>query len=701
MLDARKYVLVFFALFLLCGKMLAQNDPTFGTGGSLTTNTNNEDRPIGCFLLPSGKILVVNESYETIWRYHFIRYNSDGSLDNTYGAGGKIALTGILLNSLSAGNFYRAYRQPDGKILLVGGEVGNGLVARVNEDGTLDTSFASGGIHRPNISQNGPDEVYSAAFQPDGKIIIGGITDPSLQRLFLLRYLPNGSLDPTFGNEGFITYSFFAAVHQIFVQSDGKIVTSGASARYTGASSASIRRFNADGSVDGSFSQINFADTLRAAAMQPDNKILIGEEISRTDSLERTNLDVRISRYNADGTLDVSFGSAGRSQFDLTSRNFSETPNAIAVAPDGHIIISVITTVQPNRTQMRGAMISLAKLSAGGVLNGKFLETNGLFFDDAFLSIYPDGRILTAFRSTNSQNIDTLLARANGIPWVDYKFRGLQFDFAAAQPADGLADPTVFRPGDSKWYFYPTATGYQFGIPSDILVPSDYIRDTGAERAVFRPSEGRWYISRNYFEPNNFITVQWGTNGDVPAPADFDGDGKSDMTVFRPSNGTWYTSRSSNGVPVFTPWGINGDKPVPGDYDGDSIDDVAVFRPSDGNWYILKSSNGQPSYVHFGLNGDVPVQEDYDGDGKTDIAVWRSTTGVWYRLNSSDGAFSAFNWGISTDVATPGDYDGDSKADIAVYRPTQGRWYIYQSMANSMSVFNWGLSTDLPLSGRY
>ena len=691
--NVRSILLVIPVMFLAIVAN-AQLDPTFGGNGSTVTNTYSDDRPIGSFILPSGKILVVNESFETIWRYHFIRYNADGSLDATYGTGGKIALTGVL-----TGYFNRGYRQNDGRILLVGTEFGNGLIARLNENGTLDSSFGSSGIHRPNISQNGEDGIYSAAIQPDGKIIVGGLATPNFIRLFLLRYMPDGSLDPSFGVEGYIVYPFFDFAHQIFVQSSGKIITSAATSSYTGTSAAAIRRFNASGSVDSSFNQINFTDTLRSATLQPDDKIVIGEEIYRTDHLERTNLDVRISRYNSDGTLDTGFGTTGRKQFDLADSNFNESPNAIAVAPDGQIFVSVITGVQANRTQWRGAILSLARLSSSGTLAGKFLEVKGLFSGDAFLSIYPDGKVLTAYRSTNSANIDTLLARAVGVPMTTYKFRGVHFDFNASQ-ADGLADPAVFRPSDRKWYFYPNGTGYAFGISTDILVSSDYIRDTGADRAVFRPSEGRWYISRNNFDPNDFVTVQWGVNGDVPTPADFDGDGKSDLTVFRPSNGVWYSSRSSDNAPTFTRWGTTGDKPVPGDYDGDSIDDIAVFRPSDGNWYILKSSDGQPLFLHFGLDGDIPVQEDYDGDGKTDVAVWRPSTGIWYRLNSSNGSFFAFNWGLSTDIPTAADYDGDSKADIAVYRPSQGRWYIYRSLTDSLSLVTWGLATDVPVSAK-
>jgi uncharacterized delta-60 repeat protein len=685
-----------------------QLDPTFGSGGFTITGTNQVDRPIGSFLLSDGKILIVNESFETILRYHLIRYNTNGTLDASFGTGGKVPITGILANNLQAGFFTRAVRQPDGKILLVGGEQGSGLVARIDENGALDTSFSGDGIHRPNINLNAFDRVTDAAFLPDGRIVVAGYSEDATLNSFLLRYLADGTVDGSFGTEGgYVVHLGCCRAQQVALQSTGKILISPAMPSAPANAATPVRRFNADGSLDNSFNQIAVT-SLHTIALQADDKIIAASTSPAAGPLEQQNTDIRLARYNSDGSPDMGFGASGSTQFDLTSSRCDDLPNGLAILADGQILVSAVSNVQANRwTAFKGTTISLARFSSSGTLNGKFLEVDGYPDDQALLSAYPDGRILTAYRTRKVTlpqpgpgETDLLLVRATGVPLQDYKFRGVPFDFTTTLLADGRADPTVFRPSDMRWYIYPAGAGFRFGVAGDIPVPSDYVKDTGSEPAVFRPSEGRWYISRNPSDSTNFITIQWGLNGDIPAPADYDGDFKTDVTVFRPSAGVWYTSKSSDGSGKFTRWGVNGDKPAPGDYDGDRIDDIAVFRPSDGNWYILRSSNGGSDAIHFGLNGDIPVQEDYDGDGKTDIAVWRPSSGIWYRLNSSDGSFFAFAWGVPTDVATPADYDGDRKTDIAVWRPSQGRWFVYSSSSNAMVVYTWGLPTDLPVEVR-
>ena len=272
----------------------AQLDPTFGGNGSTVTNTYSEDRPIGSFILPSGKILVVNESFETIWRYHFIRYNADGSLDATYGTGGKIALTGVL-----SGYFNRGYRQNDGRILLVGTEFGNGLIARLNENGTLDSSFGSSGIHRPNISQNGEDGIYSAAIQPDGKIVVAG------------NCLVSGS-----------NYDFCAAR----LNSDGSL-----DAAFDGPSGVSNGKFLLPITAAKS-------DSAAALAQQPDGKLLIAGHCDNA-----ANADFCVTRLHPDGSLDASFdgpGGTGNGKFLLPIGSSDDIATAMLLQKDGKIILA-------------------------------------------------------------------------------------------------------------------------------------------------------------------------------------------------------------------------------------------------------------------------------------------------------------------------------------------------------------------------
>ena len=692
-----KVVALIFAL-LFVQPANAQLDPTFGTGGVTVTNVAGDDRAIETFVLPFGKILVLNSATAAgQTTFQLLRYNADGTLDATYGSGGVAAL---VFPSLPNHVFTKAARQPDGKIVLSGGSNNDSLVVRINEDATLDASFAGGGIHRPNFNPNGADKIEGLVIQPDGKILVASYFYLFSYNLSLVRYLPNGTLDAAFGSGGVINHVISAApgssiiAEDIYLQSNGKILIKG----------HDVRRFNPDGSADSSFSVTSISSTYdpmrTQMVVQPDDKFLVATRVYKTASLERAEYDVRVTRYNQNGGLDNSFGIGGQTDIDVTSV-FRDQPVALTVQPDNQILVGITTFIPVNRSRARGWTLSLARLSPIGAVNGKFLVTKAYPNYDAFVRILPDGKILTVYGIYDANNsTDLLLTRSMGVPAPAYRFRGIPFDFV--YDSNGVAEYSVFRPTDQKWYFDRSiGNGYTFGAAGDVLVPSDYIKSFGTEMAVFRPSNGTWYIAREFFNAaQNFISVQWGQAGDIPVPADYDGDGKSDIAVFRPSNGVWYIRRSADNSLVSYQFGASEDKPVAGDYDGDGLADIAVWRPSSGIWYIRNNSGGLTG-IQFGAgDADVPVQEDYDGDGVTDISVRRIATGVWYRINSSDQSFSAMQWGAATDAAVPADYDGDSKIDIAVWRPGNAGWYVFRSSTAAPQVVFWGQTNDLPIPKR-
>jgi uncharacterized delta-60 repeat protein len=155
-------------------------DTTFGSNGKVTTAVGTSD-DIGYAVKTQadGKILVGGSSIAGGWqRYTVVRYNTNGTLDTTYGTGGKVVLTigsgHDVLRTLAV--------QPDGKAVVAGWATGatnsNDIaVARLNTNGTLDTSFGNAGKVLVDIGTGSNDFGYGAVVQPDGKIVVGGSTN--------------------------------------------------------------------------------------------------------------------------------------------------------------------------------------------------------------------------------------------------------------------------------------------------------------------------------------------------------------------------------------------------------------------------------------------------------------------------------------------------------------------------------------------
>lgn len=245
---------------------------------------------IQCMILqPDGKILIGGSFVETNSqpRTNIARLNADGTTDTSFNAGLGPDFTVFTIRM-----------QSDGKILIGGefstvdGVARNGL-ARLNSDGSVDTSFS------PAISANAT-QVYAVAIQPDGKFLIGGTFFTSTGNN-VVRLNSDGSLDNSF-NPG--TSIFFASLHVITLQLDGKILVAGDGGPINGPKPG-VLRLNANGSLDSSFNPGSGADGLnvRAVSLQPDGKIVIGGNFTTFNGTTRNS----IARLTANGSLDSTF----------------------------------------------------------------------------------------------------------------------------------------------------------------------------------------------------------------------------------------------------------------------------------------------------------------------------------------------------------------------------------------------------------
>jgi len=302
-----------------------QQQTAFGGGGATAA-----------LLQPDGRLVLVGSCPmfpdHVFW---LARLNADGSLDPSFGTGGQ-----VLTPFAGAAFASAAVLQPDGRIIAVGSgpapSVSALKAARYNPDGSLDPTFGSGGQVTLAFGQS----VYagSAALQPDGKLVIGGTYGPQSNYDFgVVRLLPNGAPDLSFSGDGLVT-SDFGAVESgdsVMVLVDGRLVLSGI-ANVT--QDFALARYLPDGTLDTSFGIGGLAtvdgggpDSAGQAVQLPNGKLLVaGTTLVPGPG---SNRDFLLARFHADGALDTSFGTAGLLQTDIG--HLYEGCYAVAIAgPD-------------------------------------------------------------------------------------------------------------------------------------------------------------------------------------------------------------------------------------------------------------------------------------------------------------------------------------------------------------------------------
>ena len=309
-------------------------DPSFGNGGKII-NPGQLHLP-ALAIQPDGKIVTAGATTVQSITLDFavVRYNADGSLDQSFGNGG-YAVNG-------AGNAESLVLQPDGKIILVGflPIFRNGsdyLLARFNPDGSPDQTFGDGGRVTTSFSSglNSGDKALAAALQPDGKIVATGYA--SGVSAVLVRYNSNGSVDTSFGLDGFVFAPNFGAIaSRILLQPDGKIVVGGGGfvlGRYN-ANGTTDQSFGSSGRVSGGFGSGSGA--LYGLARQPDGKLLAGGSVSYSGTGECV---FALSRYTPNGSLDPTFGNNG---FVLTNLTVGTLDQAFSLTlqPDGKPVLA-------------------------------------------------------------------------------------------------------------------------------------------------------------------------------------------------------------------------------------------------------------------------------------------------------------------------------------------------------------------------
>jgi uncharacterized delta-60 repeat protein len=315
------------AVEALEGRMLLSAgdlDPTFGTGGKLTTGFTEptDSMAVATAVQPDGKIVVVGKGGMT-------RYNPNGSLDAGFGSGGQVAQGPLPWDAVAL--------QPDGKIVvaraaaittITGGNPpivqyqGVIAVSRYNADGSSNTGWDIS-IDNSSIGP-APDAIL---VQPDGKIVV-------VSQAVTARNNPDGNPDAGFGSGGKVSEGGDAAA----LEPDGKILL---------AVGGGLVRLNADGSVDTSFGTQGVATALlppnssavgQAVAVQPDGKIVLGQTVV---NLATNAFALAVSRFNAAGSLDAGFGTQGTILTTTsTGSNAFSAVSGLVIEGTGRIVVA-------------------------------------------------------------------------------------------------------------------------------------------------------------------------------------------------------------------------------------------------------------------------------------------------------------------------------------------------------------------------
>ncbi len=368
---------------------------------------------------------------------------SIGLLDTDFGG------DGIVMSALSAGDDFGIALAllGDGK-LLVGGEVSSDYdmdlaVARYNPDGSLDAAFGSAGWTRTDLD-GWDDYAAGIAVQPDGRILLAGT---SRDDFALVRYTAAGSLDASFGSAGWLRTDFFGSADEakaVAVQADGRIMVAGYAMNGTQYDFA-LARYLPDGSLDASFGGdgkvtddlTGDQDQIKAIAIQPDGKIIAVGSVKNGSRLH----DFAVARYHSNGDRDLTFGINGWIATDFFSGH--DFAYAVALQADGKIVVAGAADIVYEH-----AVFALARYTAGGNLDatfdgdGRLVTDFGAVGDFAYaVCIQPDGKIIAAGYANNGVNDDFALVRYNPNGSLDPGFSGdgmLMTDLAAGEDK-GLA----------------------------------------------------------------------------------------------------------------------------------------------------------------------------------------------------------------------------------------------------------------------
>ena len=366
---------------------------------------------LAALLQRDGKLVIVGsfQSINGASQRGIGRVNADGTFDVSFGPHG-----------IQTGDVRAVALQPDGKIVIGGTFTSydgtpRGGIARLNSDGSLDTTFDPG----TGIDSGGA--IQTIALQPDGRMIIGGLlfTYNGTARDKIARINANGSLDTSY-----VPDAFNSTIFDIEIDENGKALVGGAFDQIGTTSVGRIARLNTNGSLDASFNSggIGADSIIKAITRQPDNKIVIGGFFTHFNGTVRN----RIARLGVNGGLDATFNPGTGADGQVAT---------IAVDPAGRYVIGGGFSNYQDAPRRR-----IARIQANGAVDRSFDPGTGTIQ----AGTNSDAVTAIALPSDGAIIVCGFFAKYDGA--TRHNIARVQGDLTAFWGSNDFADKTILLP---------------------------------------------------------------------------------------------------------------------------------------------------------------------------------------------------------------------------------------------------------------
>ncbi len=464
-----------------------------GTGELMTSFGFGDDIGKAAAVQLDGKLVIAgySDSGPSGGTIELVRFNTNYQSDSSFGVNGKVMTTGYSNAAVST-----MALQSDGEMIVAGYSIANGYQCstlwRYTTNGTVDASFGTNGAVVTDFGQS--SVINRAAVQPDGKIIaVGTVTVGGNSDFAIVRYNTNGTLDTSFGSGGKVTAvaGGDAGGYGIALPGDGTILVSG-----TGGFKFALLSYTTNGAVNTAFGggsgqavtnpgASGSLSTAYAVTIQPAG-LAVGQnaQIVAVGTTEPTSghIAIVVARYNLDGSFDTTFGTNGTivKSFN-TGLGGGDYANSVVATRGGISGNTIKITVGGYGTTSTNTFFELMRLTSAGTLdttlNGTGLKTLqfGRGFDDqAAALVFQSGNLVLAGSSVvNNNNSDFAAARFNNSDGsLDTNFNGTGILTAdiASMTSTGQA---VARQTDGKY----VVTGYADNGINNVVATARYNTD--------------------------------------------------------------------------------------------------------------------------------------------------------------------------------------------------------------------------------